>query len=215
MGKQKDEFSMNRMLDELPSQRPTENLRRRLDLLKDQDIGKTALLSGVIQNSRRWWVSIAASVIMFASGYMISNGISNSRFESLVEQNMAIRNSLIQRLPLGDDPNGQISSLKVLSGSSSETTYPLELIDIYKELVHENVKLAVLQELESFADEEVVAEFLLSELDREESPLIMIPIISLLSRSGAQKGKNQLKQIIENRRGLHPAILNHLKTIEQ
>ncbi len=197
------EDDFNKLLNNLPDYKPRSELRKRLMDLNNQKRGRSVI---------PLWVSIAASIAFFFLGYGVATYQSIHKQEQLYKIALEMRTNLLSGLIDGEDANLQATSIKLLSQVGSKD-YQNELMAIYLEVNDVNLKLAILEELSPFHSSREVITFLREQLEVEKSPLVIIPIINLINKHNASIGKATLEQLLKNKHSLHPAVLEHLKTL--
>lgn len=209
--KRSDEFKVARMLDELPEQHAPASMDQKFALLKSSL--SSASGSNAKHRPKRIAYSIAASVLMFGIGFLLASYLQNNRIDHLQTAYADMRSLLIQSLPADQGINGKLRAFDHLVSSEYIVYNADELIQIYKGTEDENLKLAALNLLDGFMDEQDVMLFLEERLEEEESPLLLIPMINLITEAKTRKGMDALKRL-EDQDAVHPAVKDHLKAIE-
>ncbi len=209
--KRSDEFKVARMLDELPEQHAGASMDQKFARLKSRLSSAPEVQAK--HRSKRIGYSIAASILMFGIGFLLANYLHSDRIEHLQSAYADMRSLLIQSLPADQGTNGKLRAFDHLINSEHIGYNADELIQIYEGTEDENLKLAALNLLDGFMDEQDVMSFLEERLEEEESPLLLIPMINLITEAKTRKGMDALKRL-EDQDAVHPAVKDHLKAIE-
>ncbi len=209
--KRSDEFKVARMLDELPEQHARASMDQKFAQLKSRF--PSASGSNANRPSKRIGYSIAASILMFGFGFLLANYLQSDRMEHLQTAYADMRALLIQSLPADQGTNGKLRTFDHLINNEYIVYNADELIQIYEGTEDENLKLAALNLLDGFMDEQDVMLFLEERLEEEESPLLLIPMINLITEAKTRKGMEALKRL-EHQEAVHPAVKDHLNAIE-
>jgi hypothetical protein len=153
-------------------------------------------------NSPKMWMQIAASVSILAVGVLVG-----SKFSANTEQDelMALRKEMeaTKSLVLASLQNQSASSrINAVNVSYQMATMDDEIVDALIETMNTddnaNVRLAAVDALSEFAEEEKVRKALIDGLATQEKAVVQIALINLMVRLKENRAIEPLKKIIED-----------------
>ena len=160
--------------------------------------------SNSTQNRLLLLVGVAASFALLAVF-----GI-NNRHQNSIESDILIA------------MNNEDSSIDRLKGvkeyqelNQEDDQFITKLIELLKTEENNNVKIATIDALKDFPENEKVRKALLSALEKEEEPIIQIELIKAISEFRDKKAKSSLQRIINNKKTMDYVKESALYTYNQ
>lgn len=204
---------MIKVIDNTEELEPPEELKTDFEMMLEKEmqdesesIEKIVEAKTIYWNTPRIWYQIAASIALLAvglfAGYKITNN--NTRKEMLaLRQEMEMAKQLV------------LSSLDNTSASSRiravNATYNIQTMDddIVNALVetmntddNANVRLAAIDALSQFTEEEKVRSSLIESLKIQDKPVVQIALINILVQIKEERAATVFQQIIEDKESL-------------
>ncbi len=207
--KKSDEFKIGRMLEEMPLQKTGSIMNTKFDHLKERYRTPNKSISRV-----KWIIYYAAaSISIFLLAFLLASYLQQKRIEQLQISNAYMRSLLIQTLPANQAVDNQLKVFDYLINNENATYTADELIEIYENTDDINLKLASLELFDKFRSQDRVLLFLSEQLQVEESPLLLIPLINFISKEKSRKGIEVLMNLKKDQ-NIHKAVRDHLNDLE-
>ncbi|MEL7118767.1 MAG: hypothetical protein AAFO07_04980 [Bacteroidota bacterium] len=208
--KEYDEFELNKMLEGLPELET--NIR--FDERFSETMPSKSFYRLSISKSRFLALLIVGMVLVFIMGFGLATLIYKQHTSPLVKSELEFaRNLLVQNMAKADSPNQRLASIEYISSTGSDRQIVEDLLYLLELEPNENVRLALIQTLNTYTHLPLVEQRLISYLPQEENPFVTITIINVIAAAKTKEGFKILKDL-QDIDSLHPMIKNHLTKIE-
>ena len=160
------------------------------------------LTKTIYWNSPRMWMQIAASVTILIIGLIAGYKLTSNANQ---EEILTLRKEMeVTKMLVLSSLNNQSASSRINAVNASYQISTMD-DDIINALIqtmdtdeNANVRLAAIDALSKFADEEKVRTALIESLSTQEKPVVQIALINLMVQLKEERAKNVLQQIIDD-----------------
>ena len=188
---------------------PPNSLKTGFDNMLAREMGEPGiedhqpkLAKSIYWNSPRMWMQIAASVTILLVGMLAGYKLTSNENQDDI---MALQKEMeTTKMLVLSSLNNQSASSRINAVNAS---YQITSIDddIVKALIqtmdndeNANVRLAAIDALSNFAEEDKVRVALINSLSTQDMPVVQIALINLMVELKESRAKNALQQIIDN-----------------
>lgn len=151
-------------------------------------------------NSPKMWMQIAASVTILAVGVLLGVNITNDRKELIALQNeMEATKQLVIASLQNQSASSRLNAVNVsYQISEMDDEIVSVLINTLNTDENANVRLAALEALSQFVDEEKVRNALIESLSTQDKPVVQIALINLMVMLKESRAIKPLKEMLNN-----------------
>lgn len=158
------------------------------------------LTKSIYWNSPKMWMQIAASVTILAVGIVLGINFTNNKAELLaLQEEMENTKQLVISSLQNQSASSRLNAVNVSYQMNSMDDEIVDaLINTMNTDENANVRLAALEALSQFADEEKVRKVLIASLTTQDKPIVQIALINLMVQLKESRAIEPLKNILNS-----------------
>ena len=180
-------------LDKVGNELPSENLNERFDSFLSMEIKdqKGNGSSKVRKLQPLKWMSIAASILV--AGFFVNQSMQST---TTLNESTGINPAWTQTVSTGKTSQ----RIQAINEIAKVKELDLDVIEAIKSVIYNdqssNVRLAAVESLSNYIEQEEVKEVLIEALNTIETPIVKIEIINILTQNEDEKAKDTFEKML-------------------